>query len=85
MDKKERKEMQQLKWKTVHVAISKEDFDENFTFLNTAVALRSSKEDWPLMTTTGIYGPIKPGQKVILTPGEGAGVAVRILGLIRWR
>lgn len=71
-----KKAMKQLKWKTVHVAISKKEFDKNFKFLDDAVALRSSKEGWPLMTTTGIYGPILPNQKVILTPGEGTGVAV---------
>lgn len=71
-----KKDMSQRKWKTVHVAISEQDLKENFKFLNDAVVLRPSREDVPLMTTTAIYGPIRPGTKVVLTPGLGTGVLV---------
>lgn len=71
-----KKKMEQRKWKTVHVAISEKDLRENFDFLNDAVVLRPSREDIPLMTTTAIYGPIRPKEKVLLTPGEGTGVFV---------
>lgn len=71
-----KKAMSQPRWKTVDVAISKKELRENFDFLNKAVVVRPDKEGWPLMTTTGIYGPILKNQKVILTPGEGTGVAV---------
>ncbi|MES2654460.1 MAG: hypothetical protein V4620_02670 [Bacteroidota bacterium] len=62
------------KWKTVHVALTKDDFEKYFDFLNDAVVLRSSAEGVPLMTTTGIFGPIKPGTTVKLTYGVGTGV-----------
>jgi hypothetical protein len=68
--------LQQRKWKTVDIAISKADLIENFDFLNDAVVLRSSQEDIPLMTTTGIFGPIRPYGKVALTPRQGTGVLV---------
>lgn len=71
-----KKKMSQRKWKTVRVAISEQDLKENFTFLNDAVVLRPSREDVPLMTTTAIYGPIRPGTMVALTPGMGTGVLV---------
>ena len=49
---------------------------KNIHFLNDAVVLRQSPEGVPLMTTTAIYGPIRPGSKVALTPGKGTGVTV---------
>jgi len=70
------KALKDRKWKTVEIAISKADFDENFKFLNDAVVLRSGREGLPLMTTTGIFGPIRPNTKVALIPGEGTGVVV---------
>lgn len=66
----------QRKWQTVDIRISHEDLINNIRFLNDAVVLRESREGVPLMTTTGIYGPIKKGDKVILTPNEGTGVKV---------
>jgi hypothetical protein len=64
------------KWKTVVSKISPADLEKNIEFLNDAVVLRSSSEGVPLMTTTAIYGPIRPGSKVALTPGKGTGVTV---------
>ncbi|MDR3679168.1 MAG: hypothetical protein P4L41_04310 [Flavipsychrobacter sp.] len=64
----------QRKWQTVAVDITQEDLVENIEFLNDAVVLRQSPEGVPLMTTTAIYGPIRPGTKVALTPGTGTGV-----------
>src|ERR1700759_4458640 len=64
------------KWQTVEIKISEQDLEDNIDFLDDAVFLRASSERVPLMTTTGIYGPIKPFNKVALTPGEGTGVSV---------
>ncbi len=64
----------QRKWKTVDIHITRPDLIKNIRFLNDAVVIRSSPEGVPLMTTTAIYGPIRPGTKVALTPGEGTGV-----------
>lgn len=64
----------QRKWRTVEIKISQEDLEKNIKFLDDAVVLRASSEGVPLMTTTAIYGPIHPGTKVALTPGEGTGV-----------
>ncbi|WP_417450484.1 hypothetical protein [Kordiimonas sp.] len=69
-------QMRQVRWRTVNVKVSDAFLKEHFTFLNTAVVLRSGREGVPLMTTSGIFGAIEPGQKVRLTPGEGAGVEV---------
>lgn len=66
--------LKERKWKTVHSALSKEDFEKYFDFLNDAVVLRCSPEGAPLMTTTGIFGPIKPNTTVKLTYGTGTGV-----------
>jgi hypothetical protein len=66
----------QRKWQTVNRAILDQDLIHHIHFLNDAVVLRQSVEGARLMTTTAIYGPIKPGQKVALTPGEGTGVLV---------
>lgn len=66
----------QRKWQTVDIKISQEDLEENIWFLNDAVVLRQSIEGVPLMTTTAIYGPIRKGTTVALTPGEGTGVMV---------
>lgn len=66
----------QRKWQTVDIKVSREDLKENIWFLNDAVVLRQSSEGVPLMTTTAIYGPIHPNDKVILTPDEGTGVII---------
>lgn len=69
-------QMSQQKWKTVTIGISQEDLKEHFNFFNDAVIIRPSREGVPLMTTSGIYGPIPPNKKVKLTPGEKPGVAI---------
>jgi len=66
----------QRKWQTVEVKITPADLVKNIRFLNDAVVLRQSPEGVPLMTTTAIYGPIRPGMKVTLNPWEGTGVRV---------
>ena len=66
----------QRKWQTVEIKISHEDLKDNIRFLNDAVVIRESREGVPLMTTTAIYGPIKKGDKVVLTPNEGTGVNI---------
>lgn len=71
-----KKILAQRKWQTVDIKISHKDLVNNISFLNDAVVLRASPEGVPLMTTTAIYGPIRPGAKVALTPGEGTGVRV---------
>jgi len=68
--------MRELRWQTVKVAISRAELRDNFAFLNDAVVLRPGREGVPLMTTTGIYGPILPETRVVLTPGEGSGVSI---------
>lgn len=73
----------QRKWQTVDIKISKEDLEENIWFLNDAVVLRPSSEGVPLMTTTAIYGPIKPNTTVALTPGNGTGVSVMLGAPVR--
>lgn len=75
-DDQMRKAMEQVKWQTVQVHISKDDLKENFKFLNDAVVVRGGREGVPYLSTTGIFGPINPGSRVKLTPGEGTGVAV---------
>lgn len=67
--------LEQRKWKTVEIKITHKDLLENIEFLNDAVVLRSAN-GVDLMTTTAIYGPIRPSTKVALTPGEGTGVRV---------
>jgi hypothetical protein len=71
-----KKILAQPKWQTVEIAISDKDLVDNIEFLDDAVVLRCSAEGVPLMTTTAIYGPINPGDKVMLTPGQGTGVTV---------
>jgi len=73
-DEELEKILSQPKWQTVDIKITHEDLVENIDFLNDAVVLRQGSECVPLMTTTAIYGPIRPSTKVALTPGEGTGV-----------
>jgi len=68
----------QRKWKTVEIKITPPDLAKYILFLNDAVVIRQSAEGVPLMTTTAIYGPIRPGTKVALTPGE-EGTGVRLI------
>jgi len=71
-----KKILEQPKWETVEIHITHADLLENIEFLNDAVVLRKSAQGVPLMTTTAIYGPIRPSTKVALTPGKGTGVRV---------
>jgi hypothetical protein len=68
--------IKQRKWKTVESKITPQDLAKYILFLNDAVVIRQSPEGIPLMTTTAIYGPIRPGTKVALNPDEGTGVRV---------
>jgi hypothetical protein len=69
-------QLTQQKWKTVDIGISDTDLKAHFRFFDDAVIIRSSREGVPLMTTSGIYGPIPPHTKVQLTPGQGTGVTI---------
>ena len=69
-------EMAQARWTTVHGGMAPADFEANFAFLNDAVVMRGGREGVPYMTTTGIYGPLKPDMTVKLTPDEQAGIDV---------
>lgn len=69
-----KKILAQRKWQTVQSKITEQDLNKNIEFLNDAVVLRQSAEGVPLMTTTAIYGPIRPHTKVALSPGKGTGV-----------
>jgi len=66
--------LEQRKWQTVGIEIEHKDLVDYIKFLDDAVVIRSGPEGVPLMTTTAIYGPIRPGTKVALRPGEGTGV-----------
>jgi len=66
--------LDQRKWQTVDINIEHHDLVNYIKFLDDAVVVRSGPEGVPLMTTTAIYGPIRPGTKVALCPGEGTGV-----------
>lgn len=64
--------MQEPQWlPCTSLGISKQNLKDNFKFLDAGVVIRSSAEGIPLMTTTGIYGPIEPGQTVALYQGSG--------------
>lgn len=52
------------KWSYVNIAITKDELDTYFDFLNDAVVLRAGAVGLPLMTTSGIYGPIYPKERV---------------------
>jgi len=71
-----KKTIAKRKWKTVEIKISEQDLDKYIDFLDDAVVIRSGPEGMPLMTTTAIYGPIRPGTRVALNPLEGIGVRV---------
>jgi len=58
-------EMSKKRWKNVTLGISNHDLDNNFEFLNSAVLNRSADHQL-LQTTTGLFGPIRPGTIVYL-------------------
>ena len=61
--------MNERRWQYVQLGISEEVLKENFDFLNNGVVIRSGAEGIPMMTTTGIYGPIFPDEPVRLKQG----------------
>jgi len=63
-------QMKQPRWDNVTRGVSKHDLDNNFEFLNAAVLNRSA-DDQLLMSTTGIFGPIRPGTIVSLDANAG--------------
>jgi len=68
--------MNEERWQYVRLGISDDTLNENFDFLNDAVVIRSGALGIPLMTTTGIYGPIEPHQTVRLQQSKSAVVKV---------
>ncbi|SEC41613.1 hypothetical protein SAMN04489761_2932 [Tenacibaculum sp. MAR_2009_124] len=68
-EKKMKETMQERRWKSVKIGVTKEVLKENFNFLNDGVVTRSGAEGIPLMTTTGIYGPIRQNQTIKLVQG----------------
>lgn len=52
------------RWSYVRLGVSEAVLDEYFDFLNDAVVIRSGAVGLPLMTTSGIYGPIYPNERV---------------------
>ena len=71
--------MNELRWTYVKRGISDEDLYTYFDFLDKGVVIRSGAEGIPMMTTTGIYGPIFPGEYVSLQQGVHK-VVNRLLG-----
>jgi hypothetical protein len=61
--------MKTHRWQYTKIGIPDAVLKDNFSFLNDAVVIRSSAEGIPLMTTTGIYGPITKEDTVILKQG----------------
>ncbi|MBQ4837189.1 hypothetical protein [Pseudoalteromonas luteoviolacea] len=60
-------QMREPRWDHVSIGVSKADLDNNFEFLNGAVLNRSADEQL-LLTTTGLFGPIRTGTLVHLDP-----------------
>lgn len=58
-------QMSEPRWKHVKKGVSEQDLAHNFEFLNGAVLNRSA-DDELLLTTTGLFGPIRPGTLVHL-------------------
>lgn len=68
---KEQKEiMNEERWQYVRRGISDETLNTYFEFLDSGVVIRSGPYGIPLMTTTGIYGPIEPQDTVQLQQNE---------------
>lgn len=62
-------QMSQPRWGNVTRGVSEQDLDNNFDFLNAAVLNRSA-DDQLLLTTTGLFGPIRSGTVVKLNPND---------------
>ncbi|XOV78048.1 MAG: hypothetical protein ACFHVJ_13980 [Aestuariibacter sp.] len=60
-----KRQMSELRWEYVTQGVSKQDLDSNFEFLNGAVLNRSAEGEL-LLSTTGLFGPIRTGTVVHL-------------------
>lgn len=58
--------LEQPKWKYCRYQVDPRVLEEHFDFLNQGVVIRGDAQGVPLMTTTGIYGPIHPDDTVTL-------------------
>jgi hypothetical protein len=58
-------QMSETRWDNITQGVSDHDLDNNFDFLNAAVLNRSA-DDKLLLTTTGLFGPIRAGTVVNL-------------------
>ncbi|WP_105168659.1 hypothetical protein [Pseudoalteromonas sp. T1lg23B] len=58
-------QMKEARWKNVTQGVSDRDLDDNFDFLNGAVLNRDAGGEM-LLTTTGLFGPIRSGTFVHL-------------------
>ena len=58
-------QMSEVRWDNIKQGVSNQDLDNNFEFLNAAVLNRSA-DDELLLTTTGLFGPIRSGTIVSL-------------------
>lgn len=58
--------LQQPRWQYARDQVDRKTLDDNFDFLNSAVVIRCDAAGIPLMTTSGIYGPISMHDTVSL-------------------
>ncbi len=58
--------LEQPRWKYARYQVDPKVLEEHFNFLNKGVVIRGDAQGVPLMTTTGIYGPIHPHDRVTL-------------------
>ena len=68
--------LKEPRWAYAKDQVDHKVLEENFTFLNQGVVIRGNAEGIPLMTTTGIYGPIKIHDTVKLHRGVDRTVTV---------
>ncbi len=62
--------LEEPRWKYAKGQVDENTLNEFFNFLNEAVVIRSDAQGIPLMTTTGIYGPIGTTDTVSLHQGR---------------
>lgn len=68
--------LEEPRWAYAKKQVDHKVLEENFNFLNEGVVIRGNAEGIPLMTTTGIYGPIRPHDRVCLHRGADRTVTV---------
>lgn len=68
--------LNERRWQNVKKKPNNDILERHFGFLNDAVVTRSGAEGIPLMTTTGIYGPILKNQTVRLNQSTASVVEV---------